>query len=335
MSDFITGLPKCELHVHLEGTLEADMAAAMASRHGAAPGAATERAATYDGLAAFLDAYYQAMEGLQDEHDFYELARAYLAKAHAQGVVYAEMFFDPQAHTSRGVAFDAVVTGIRRAQQDARASGGPETNLIMCFLRDHSAASAEATLDSALPYLERGWILGVGLDSDERGNPPSKFSDVFERARSLGCRVTMHCDPRQENSVAHLWECVQVIGVERIDHGVDCVEDAKLIDELARRRIGLTVCPLSNLRLYDTLMADEITHLTSRGVLVSLNSDDPAYFGGYLAENYAAVQEAAQLTYADLAALAKNSFEIAWLDASRRREYLSMVDEHLAAAPRA
>ena len=321
--DFVVGLPKCELHVHLEGTLELEMAHALAERHGLPP-LAPERPSTFAGLSDFLEHYYAAMSGLRDEADFTELTAAYLDTARRQGVVYAEMFFAPQAHTSRGVPFEAVVTGIHRAQLDARAAGGPDSQLIMCFLRDMSAESAEEALDMALPY--RSWILGVGLDSDEQGNPPAKFAAVFDRARAAGFRLTMHCDPRQEDSLTHLWQCVEVIGVERIDHGVDCVADDALCDELADRRLGLTVCPLSNLRLYDTLMADEIRELLDRRILVTVNSDDPAYFGGYVADNYRALAESAGFTPAELARLARNSFEVAWLPPSRRSSYLDAVD---------
>lgn len=334
MDDFIRGLPKCELHVHLEGTLEPGMARALARRHDVDTGGADlgSRPATFSGLPDFLAAYYAAMQGLQDETDFYDLTTEYLETARRQGVVYAEMFFDPQAHTARGVPFDAVVGGIHRAQEDARARGGPDTALIMCFLRDEPSDSAAETLEASLPYRERGWILGVGLDSDERGHPPAEFADVFATARGAGYRLTMHCDPRQENSVTHLWQCLDLIGVERIDHGLECVGDAALVEELARRRIGLTACPLSNLRLYGTTMADVVTELVARGVLVTLNSDDPAYFGGYVADNFAAVQEDAGLSRAEMAELAKHAFEVAWFAPDRRRRYLAAVDDYLEAA---
>ncbi|MGH6877712.1 MAG: adenosine deaminase, partial [Rhizomicrobium sp.] len=278
MDDFIRGLPKCELHVHLEGTLEPEMTRTLAERHRVDTGSTDlgDRPATFSGLPDFLAAYYSAMKALRTEDDFYDLTSAYLETAHRQGVLYAEMFFDPRAHTARGVPFDALATGIHRAQEDARTRGGPDSALVMCFLRDESAESAAETLAASLPYRERGWILGVGLDSDERGNPPAKFATVFADARAAGYRVTMHCDPRQEDSVAHLWQCLDLIGVERIDHGLECLSDAKLTEEIARRRIGLTACPLSNLRLYGTLMAGAVTELVDRGVLVTLNSDDPA-----------------------------------------------------------
>ncbi len=327
--DFIAGLPKCELHVHLEGTLEAALADLLAERHGLpVPDGGTVRPATFDGLADFLTRYYAAMAGLRTEQDFYDLAAAYLDVARRQGVVYAELFFDPQAHTARGVPFGDVVRGLRRAQVDAAASGGPDSALICCFLRDEPVELAAATLDASLEF--KDWILGVGLDSDERGNPPAKFAAVFERARSEGYRLTMHCDPRQEGSVAHLWQCLDVVGVDRIDHGVECVADDRLVKELARRQIGLTVCPLSNLRLYGTLMADVVRELLERDVLVTVNSDDPAYFGGYAADNLRAVADDAHLDRAALVRLARNSFEAAWLTQGRRAAYLRQVDEYAA-----
>jgi adenosine deaminase len=335
VDDFVRGLPKCELHVHLEGTLEPGMARALAARHAVDTGGVDlgARPATFAGLPDFLDAYYAAMQGLQTEDDFYELAGAYLETARRQGVVYAEMFFDPQAHTNRGVPFATIVTGIRRAQEESHGRGGPESALIMCFLRDESAQSAAETLAASLPYRERGWILGVGLDSYELGNPPSKFERVFADARAAGYRITMHADPRQENSVAHIWECVDLINVERVDHGLTCVHDPKLVEELARRRIGLTACPLSNLRLYNTLMSDVVTELIARGVLVTLNSDDPAYFGGYIADAFAAVRDEAKLSREATAVIAKNAFEISWLTTSRKGAFLASVDDYLESAP--
>ena len=325
--DFITGLPKCELHVHLEGTLEPTMADLLAERHGLpAPSAGAPRPANFDGLADFLGRYYAAMAGLQTEQDFYDLAAAYLDLARRQGVVYAELFFDPQAHTTRGVPFGAVVRGLHRAQLDARRAGGPESALICCFLRDEPVESAAATLDSSLEF--RDWILGVGLDSDERGNPPAKFAPVFARARTAGYRLTMHCDPRQEDALTHLWQCLDVVGVDRIDHGVECLADDRLVAELVQRQLGLTVCPLSNLRLYGDLMADAVVEMLERGILVTVNSDDPAYFGGYVADNYRAVADDVHLDRAALVRLARNGFEAAWLPSARRASYLRQIDDY-------
>lgn len=294
------------------------------------PGGRTAPAArsggAFAGLADFLTDYYAAMTGLREERDFYELAAAYLATARRQGVVYTEMFFDPQAHTTRGVPFETVVTGIHRAQVDARAAGGPDSQLIMCFLRDASVDSALDILAASMPY--RRWIVGVGLDSDERGNPPARFAEVFSRARSVGYRVTMHCDPRQEDTLAHLWQCLDVIRVERIDHGVGCLDDPGLCDEIRRRRIGLTVCPLSNLRLYGDLMEEAVGAMLELGLLVTINSDDPAYFGGYVGDNLRAVQEAAGLDRTQVMRLTRNAFEVAWLAPAQRDRYLLAVDAY-------
>jgi len=327
--DFITAMPKCELHVHLEGTFEPALRRRLAERHGVAAGG-DEPAAGFAGLAAFLADYYAAMSVLREEEDFFELASAYLERARRDKVVYAEMFFDPQAHTSRGVSFDAVIRGIHRAQEWARSAGGPESELIMCFLRDHSVESAEQTLERSLPY--RDWILGVGLDSDERGNPPAKFADVFARARAAGYRVTVHCDPDQEESVVHLRQCLDVIGVERIDHGVNCLEAEDVCTRLGDDRIGLTVCPLSNLRLYGDLKAGAVAEMMRRGLLVTVNSDDPAYFGGYLNDNLFALRDALGLDRREVARLVRNGFEVAWLEPEDRVALLARLDDYLAAA---
>lgn len=335
-TEFIAGLPKCELHVHLEGTLEVAMRRALVQRH-RPPADDPTTADTvlpppgdFPGLAAFLADYYDALTALRDEQDFYDLAAAYLAEARDNGVRYAEMFFDPQAHTARGVPFDYVVNGIHRAQVDARTGRGPDSQLIMCFLRDATAESAMATLAESLPYQE--WIVGVGLDSDERGNPPVKFAEVFRRARTEGYRLTMHCDPDQDDSLRHLWECLDLIGVERIDHGVNCLQDERLCQEIRQRRIGLTVCPLSNLRLYGDLKAQAVRSMLERDLLVTVNSDDPAYFGGYLNDNLSALAEAATLTEEELARLARNSFEVAWMPPDRRQAYLSELDAYVRSA---
>jgi adenosine deaminase len=333
--DFIRAMPKCELHVHLEGTFEPSLRRRLAAGHGLAGGSdggegQGRQPATFAGLAAFLADYYEAMSVLLDEDDFYQLTAAYLGRARSEGVVHAEMFFDPQAHTSRGVPFEAVVRGIHRAQEDALAAGGPHTELIMCFLRDHSADSAAKTLEASLPYRE--WILGVGLDSDERGNPPAKFADVFARARAEGFRVTMHCDPDQEDALLHLRQCLDVIGVERIDHGVNCLDDEELCRLIGDRRLGLTVCPLSNLRLYGDLKADAVAEMLRRGLLVTINSDDPAYFGGYLNDNLVAVREALGLSRDQVGRLVRNGFEVAWLEPAARRRFLHQLDDYLATA---
>jgi adenine deaminase len=337
MSDiaaFIHHLPKAELHLHLEGTLEPELKFGLAARNGVAlpyPSAADMRAGyAFTDLASFLAAYYEGMSVLRRERDFYDLALAYFRRASAQHVVYAEVFFDPQAHTSRGVAFETVIGGLHRARLDAQADLGLRVQLIMCFLRDMPADSAMKTLEQSLPHRDK--IVGVGLDSDERDNPPLKFKEVFDRARAEGYRLTMHCDVDQADSVGHIWQCLDQIGVERIDHGVNCVEDDALMARLGRDGIGLTVCPVSNRWVTDGLKAAELKVMLDRSLRATVNSDDPAYFGAYLSENLIAAAEAARLTVPELARLARNSFEIAWIDAADRDAYLRDLDAYVARA---
>jgi len=331
-STFIAGIPKAELHVHIEGTLEPELKFELAARNGLQLpyGSVDEMRAAYDfdDLSSFLAMYYEGMSVLLTERDFYDLAMAYFRKAHSQNVVYAEVFFDPQAHTSRGIEFDTVMKGLLRAQRDAEASFGLRSQLILCFLRDMSAASAAATLERSLPYRDR--IIGVGLDSDERDNPPLKFKDVFARARAEGFHLTMHCDVDQEDSVGHIWQCLNDIGVERIDHGVNAVEDAALVEEIKRRGLGLTVCPISNSYVTDGLKADEIKRLLDLGVRVTVNSDDPAYFPGYMNENLLALQQAANLSRDEIVRLVKNAFSISWLPDDDKDGYLRGVDAYAA-----
>jgi adenosine deaminase len=317
---FIHDLPKCELHVHIEGTLEPELKFALAARNGIAlpfEDVAQMRASyAFHDLPSFLTLYYSGMEVLLTEPDFYDLTMAYLTKAQSQNVLYAEIFFDPQAHTSRGVSFDTVIGGIRRSQ------------LILCFLRDWSAEFAMATLLESLPYKE--WIVGVGLDSDEKGNPPSKFAKVFKRAREEGYLLTMHCDVNQEDSVAHIWECIDLIGVSRIDHGCNALEDPALCAVLSKRQLGLTVCPISNAFVTDGPQTDVIGRMMELGLRVTVNSDDPAYFAGYIEENFALVQRDLGLGPEGLATLSRNAFEAAWLPRAVKDGYLARVDAVLA-----
>ena len=332
LATFIEGMPKAELHLHLEGTLEPELKFELAARNGLdLPYASVDemRAAYgFNDLPSFLAVYYEGMSVLLAERDFYDLAMAYFRKAHSQNVVYAEVFFDPQAHTTRGIPFATVIEGFRRAQQDAEESFGLRSQLIMCFLRDLSAESAMEVLDQSLPYGDR--IVGVGLDSDEKGNPPVKFKDVFARARREGYRLTMHCDVDQENSVEHIWQCLDEIRVERIDHGVNALEDDALIREINRRRLGLTVCPISNSFVTDGLKASEIKSMIDAGVRATINSDDPAYFPGYMNENLIALQGAVNLTRENIAQLARNAFTVSWLSAEDRDRYLDALGEYVA-----
>jgi adenosine deaminase len=334
ISSFVQGMPKAELHVHLEGTLEPELKFQLAARNGVDlpyDSAEQMRAAyAFDDLTSFLAVYYEGMSVLRTEQDFYDLAMAYYTRARSQNVVYAETFFDPQAHTTRGVPFGTVISGFRRAQQNADTQLGLRTQLIMCFLRDMAAESAMRTLEQSLPY--RDQIVGVGLDSDERGNPPVKFKAVFDRARAEGYRLTMHCDVDQEDSVTHIWQCLDDIGVERIDHGVNCLADDALVARLAAAGIGLTVCPISNSYVTDGLKAREIKDMLDRNLRVTVNSDDPAYFPGYISENLAAAAEAAGLTEQELVQIERNAFTIAWITDSQRAAYLADLASYAASS---
>ena len=328
MRGFIEKMPKCELHVHIEGTLEPELKFALARRNSVELPYKSVRqmkaAYDFDDLPSFLAVYYEGMSVLLKEPDFYDVTYAYLAKAHAQNVVYAEMFFDPQAHTARGVAFDTVIRGIRRAQLDAEKRLGIRSQLIMCFLRDWSAEFAMATLLQSLPYKE--WIVGVGLDSDEKNNPPIKFKKVFERAREEGYLLTMHCDVDQQDSVAHIWQCLKEIDVARIDHGVNSLEDARLCAEIRRRGLALTVCPISNRYVTGDTKAAAIKAMLDKGLGVTVNSDDPAYFPGYMTENLIAVQGEADLSKGEILQLARNAFEAAWLPRASKDKYLAQLE---------
>ncbi len=332
LTDFIAGMPKAELHLHLEGTLEPELKFELAARNGIElPYRSVEEMRTaygFDDLPSFLAVYYEGMSVLAVEQDFYDLATAYFRKAALQNVVYAECFFDPQAHTSRGIPFATAIEGFHRAQVDAAAELGLQSRLIMCFLRDLSAESARAALEESLPY--SGWIVGVGLDSDEKDNPPVKFRDVFARARDEGYRLTMHCDVDQEDSVGHIWQCLDEIGVERIDHGVNSLEDPALVREIEARGLGLTVCPISNGYVAGGLKAHELKTMLDHGMRATVNSDDPAYFPGYVNENLVAAQAEAGMTREEVIQLARNSFETAWLEEDERASYLARLDSYAA-----
>ena len=321
---FLRDLPKVELHVHLEGTLEPELRARLAERNGLPVPEAL--AYDFDSLASFLAVYYPAMDVLREEQDFYDLATEYFRRAAADGVVRVEAFFDPQAHTSRGVPFEAVIGGYHRAAQDA-AELGVDAALILCFLRDLSAESAAETLERALPFADR--LIGVGLDSDERGNPPAKFREVFARAREAGLRLTMHCDVDQPNGVEHLRQVLEEIGVDRIDHGTNIVEAPELIDVVVQRGLALTCCPLSNSFVSSDSKAPEMRALLERGVRVTVNSDDPAYFGGYIGDNYVALADVG-FTRDELVQLARNSVLGSWASDAVKAELLARIDAHAA-----
>ncbi len=326
--DFIQSLPKAELHLHIEGTLEPELMLALAARNGIIlPYDSVEALrAAYDfgNLQDFLDLYYQGMSVLQAEEDFYDLTWAYMERAAAENVRHAEIFFDPQGHTERGIAFTTVIDGIHRALTDAEVKLGLTSRLILCFLRHLDEDSALATLAQALPYKDR--IVGVGLDSSELGHPPEKFERAFARSREEGFRAVAHAG--EEGPADYVRGALDALKVERIDHGVRCLEDPALVERLAAGRVPLTVCPLSNLRLcvVDDMAAHPLRRMMELGLFVTVNSDDPAYFGGYVNENYAAVQDALGLSRADLAALARNSIEASFLEPEAKRALVAEID---------
>lgn len=333
LAAFVRGLPKAELHLHLEGTLEPELKFRLARRNGIELPEKTvdevKQTYRFHDLTSFLQVYYPAMRVLQRPEDFHDLAFDYLRRAHGQGVRHAELFFDPQAHTGRGVPFPTVISGYRSAIARARRELGISAELILCFLRDHSAEYAMATLLEALPY--KSWILGVGLDSDERGNPPSKFAAVFERARAEGFLLTAHCDIDQPDSIEHIRQALEDIAVDRIDHGTNIVEDDRLVELAASKGIALTCCPVSNSFVTAQMKAEEIVGLLNRGLTVTVNSDDPAYFGAYVAGNYLALAEEGGLGVDQLAELARNSFRASWITPARQDAYLREIDDYVAA----
>lgn len=313
MHEFVRSLPKAELHLHIEGTLEPELMFELAARNGlTVPFRSVEelrRAYQFTDLQSFLDIYYQGAAVLQTRRDFYDMAMAYFRKAASQNVRHAELFFDPQTHTHRGVSMETVVGGLHEAGVEAWRELGLTSKLILCFLRHLDEDDAMRTLEQALPYRDR--IVAVGLDSGERGNPPRKFQKVFARARAAGLLAVAHAG--EEGPPEYIIEALDLLGVRRIDHGVRCLEDPRVVDRLVAEQIPLTVCPLSNvkLRVFDTIRDHPIRTMLERGLKVTINSDDPAYFGGYIEENYLAAAEAG-LTQPELEKIARNSFEAAF-----------------------
>jgi adenine deaminase len=329
---FIEGMPKAELHIHLEGALEPSLVRTIGQRNNLpVPSSIQDRASGYSfhDLTSFLAVYYSNMAVLQTMDDFHHLAWSYLSKAHKQNIVHAEMFFDPQAHTSRGVSFATVINGYHQAVIKAQEKLGISASLIMCFLRDMDAASAQATLKEALQYKDK--IAGVGLDSDERGNPPSKFANVFAEARKEGFKLTMHCDIDQENSIEHIRQAIEEIGVDRIDHGTNILEDPHLVEVVRRKGIGLTCCPISNSVVTEDFKGKEMVDLLHNGVKVTINSDDPAYFRAYLNENLRLLADKISLTKQDLVQLQKNAFEISWIGPEKKLEYIRRLEDYATA----
>lgn len=305
VEELIRTIPKAELHIHIEGSLEPEMMFEIARRNGVSLRyrSVDELRLAYEftDLQSFLDIYYEGARVLRTERDFHDMTAAYLRRAKADNVTRAEMFFDPQTHTDRGIEFATVIDGIWSAMQDSPVSAG----LILCFLRHLSAESAMKTLETALPFKER--LIAVGLDSSEVGNPPSKFAEVFARARAEGLGAVAHAG--EEGPPGYIREALDLLHVERIDHGVRCMEDSALVDELVARKIPLTVCPLSNvkLRVFSSMRQHNIKQMLARGLRVTINSDDPAYFGGYVVDNFLAVHRALGLSEAEVRQLAQNS----------------------------
>jgi adenosine deaminase len=332
IEDLIRGIPKAELHVHLEGTLEPALMRELGERNGVDPPAATDAQAradcAFDDLSHFLRIYYAGVDVLRTERDFHELTAAYLERARADGVRHAEVFFDPQSHLPRGVPFDVVLDGIAGALDEAERAWGMTSRLILCFLRDLGPQAAAETLRRAMP--RRDVIAGVGLDSAEAGYPPGAFAAVFAEARAAGLVAVAHAG--EEGPASYVWEALDALQVRRVDHGVHAADDAALVARLARERIPLTMCPLSNLylRVVKSLSEHPLKRLLDAGVPVTINSDDPAYFCGYVADNYLAAQEALHLTAADIRLLARNSIEASLLPTARAEELLAEIDAFAA-----
>ncbi|MEM6856444.1 MAG: adenosine deaminase [Pseudomonadota bacterium] len=326
---FINAVPKAELHLHIEGSLEPEMMFELAQRNNVTlPYASAEevRAAyQFSNLQEFLDLYYLGMGALIESRDFYDLTIAYLERAKADNVRHVEIFFDPQGHTERGVAFDTVITGITRALDEGEARLGITSKLIMCFLRHLSQEDALATLEEAMPWLER--IDGVGLDSSEVGHPPQKFARVFAKCRELGLKLVAHAG--EEGPPEYVWQALDVLEIDRIDHGNRALEDAGLVDRIAKEGLTLTVCPLSNLKLcvIDDIADSPVKTMLEAGIKATVNSDDPSYFGGYVSDNYTAITEALDLSIDDIAALAVNSFEGSFLPQEEIAKWTAAIAE--------
>jgi adenosine deaminase len=328
---YLRGLPKAELHLHIEGTLEPELLFELARRNGVdlrfRTVEALRAAYRFTDLQSFLDIYYEGAGVLRTEQDFHDLTWAYLQRAAADGVRRAEIFFDPQTHTDRGIPFDVVLDGIEAALGEGRSRLGISSGLILCFLRHLPAEAAMATLEVALPHAGR--LLGVGLDSSEVGHPPSRFVEVFARARAEGLRVVAHAG--EEGPPEYIWGALDLLGAERIDHGVRCLEDPALVERLARERVPLTVCPMSNvkLRVVDRMEDHPLARMLAAGLAVTINSDDPAYFGGYIGDNYAAVAAALGLSREQMAAIARTSLEASFASPD---EKAALLAEHAAYA---
>ena len=329
MDDLIKALPKAELHLHIEGSLEPELMFAMASRNKVMLAYKSveevRKAYNFSNLQTFLDICYAGAGALKSEQDFYDMTAAYLAHCKADNVMHVEIFFDPQTHTERGIPFATAINGIHRALDDANHSWGLSYYIIMCFLRHLSEESALSTLDLALPY--KHLIKGVGLDSSEVGHPPSKFKRVFDRARDEGLLTVAHAG--EEGPPAYIKEALDILKVKRVDHGVRCEEDEALMKRLKDEKIPLTVCPLSNVKLkvFPDLKKHNLKRLLAKGLVVTVNSDDPSYFGGYLLKNYTETQKALGLNKAEVVEIVKNGFSGSFLPDAKKAEFLKKIDE--------
>jgi adenosine deaminase len=328
LRQIVQQMPKAELHIHIEGSLEPELIFALAKRNNITLAYLSvdelRRAYAFTNLQSFLGIYYAGASVLLTEQDFFDMTWAYLQRAHADNVRHTEIFFDPQTHTERGVVFSVVINGIHCALEQAKSQFGMTGSLIMCFLRHLSEEDAFITLEQALPFRDK--FIGVGLDSSERDHPPQKFAKVFARCRELGFHLVAHAG--EEGPPAYIQAALDVLHVERIDHGVRCLEDAALTQRLAREKIALTVCPLSNVKLcvFDQMHHHNLRKLLEAGLAVTINSDDPAYFGGYMNDNFVATFDALDLDKNDAKQLAKNSFNASFLDAPTKQKYLDEVD---------
>jgi adenine deaminase len=329
----LANMPKAELHIHIEGSLEPELIFALAKRNGVnlpyADVQSLRRAYAFTDLQSFLDIYYAGASVLLHEADFFDMAMAYFARAHADHVIHAELMFDPQTHTARGVSFATVINGLWRACEAARAQYGIESSLIMSFLRHLTEREAFETLEQALPF--RAKIQAIGLDSSEQGHPPEKFARVYQRCRELGFRLTAHAG--EEGPPAYIWSALDVLKVERIDHGVQALEDPQLIKALVERKVALTVCPLSNVKLcvFASLAEHNLKQMFAHGVRVTINSDDPAYFGGYLNANFLQTFESLSLDLSAAYTLARNSFEGSFASPAQRGKYIDSLQRWFSA----
>ncbi|WP_045399084.1 adenosine deaminase [Vibrio campbellii] len=332
MNAFIQGLPKVELHLHIEGSLEPELLFELAQRNNIdIPYESPQelrKAYEFEDLQSFLDIYYQGANALRTEQDFYDLTWAYLERCKADNVIHTEIFFDPQTHTDRGIEFETVINGIHRAMQDGNEQLGITSQIIACFLRHLSEESAIETLQSIIKHQDK--IIGVGLDSSELGHPPEKFKRAFQQAKDAGLLTVAHAG--EEGPAQNIVDSVEMLSVSRVDHGVRCVEDESLMDALIESKMPLTVCPLSNIKLcvFDEMEQHNIVDLLRKGVAVTINSDDPAYFGGYMTDNFMAVSNAHPMTKSELAQFTINAINASFISEAMKAKYRAQVADYLA-----